>query len=96
MKKFVALLLAALMLVSVIHVASVPVYASDISQEEIDEAPVPEGWSLPGDGAVSSFIPFSYECQYCHETHEGVLGILFTMFHLILSAFDLGYKAVKN
>ena len=93
MKKFIALLLAALMLVSVLQVVAVPVFASTITQEDIDNAPVPEGWTLPGDADVSGYKPFSYPCDYCGETHEGFIGIFITLLHLLLSGFNLGQKA---
>ena len=96
MKKFIAVLLAALMLAGVMQVAAVSVFASSITQEEIDEAPVPEGWTLPGDGAVSKYIPFSYDCAYCNETHEGFFGIFITILHLFLQAVQLGQKAVER
>ena len=96
MKKFIALLLAALMLVSVLQVVAVPVFASTITQEDIDDAPVPEGWTLPGDGDVSGYLPFNYQCDYCGETHEGFFGIFIAMFHMLLQAFQLGQKAVTK
>ena len=96
MKKFIALLLAALMLVSVLQVVAVPVFASTITQEDIDNAPVPEGWTLPGDADVSGYKPFSYPCDYCGETHTGFLGIFMTLFHTLLSIYKLAEKAVKR
>ena len=96
MKKFIALLLAALMLIGVLQVTAVSVFASTITQEDLDDAPVPEGWTLPGDADVSGYKPFSYQCDYCGETHEGFFGIFITLLHLLLSAFNLGQKAVTK
>ena len=95
MKKIIAVFLAALMLVGAFQVAAVPVvYAEETNP--IDEAPVPEGWTLPGDGAVSGFIEFEYNCDYCGETHEGFIGIFIAMLHTLLSVFNLGKKAIER
>lgn len=96
MKKFIAVLMAVLMLIGVVQVTAVTAFASGITQEEIDEAPVPEGWTLPGDGAVSGYKPFEHQCDYCGQTHEGFFGIFITLLHLILSGFKLGQKAVTK
>ncbi len=94
MKKVIAVFLAVLMFVGVFGVTSAPVFAEDTNP--IDEAPVPEGWTLPGDGAVSGYKEFSYDCSYCGETHEGFFGIFIAVFHMILSAFNLGKKAIDK
>gem|GEM_PF-6299564 len=42
---------------------------------------------------ISGYIPFAYECDYCGETHEGFIGIFITLFHTLMSVFDLVKKA---
>ena len=99
MKKIIAVFLAALMFVGALHVATVPVFATEITQDDINDAPVPTedpGWTLPGDGAVSGYREFSVECDYCGETHEGFIGIFMAMFHALLSAFNLAKKAIER
>ena len=96
MKKAISVFMAVLMLFSVMQISAVTVFADEISQEDIDEAPVPEGWTLPGDGAVSGYKEFKYECDYCGETHEGFLGIFITLLHTLMSIFDLGQKAIQR
>ena len=96
MKKFIAVLMAALLIFGVVQVTAVTVFASDVTQDIIDEAPVPEGWTLPGDGAVSGYKPFNYECNYCGETHEGFFGIFIALLHMLLDAFNLGKQAVQR
>ena len=88
MKKALSIFLAVLMLFSAIQLTAVTAFATEITQEEIDEAPVPTGYAPSKE--------FSYECSYCGETHEGFFGIFITMFHLLLSAFNLGQKAVTR
>ena len=96
MKKFIAVLMAALMLIGVVQVTAVTAFASEISQDDINDAPVPEGWTLPGDGAVSGYKEFSHDCSYCGETHTGFFGMFITLLHLILDAFNLGKKAISK
>ena len=96
MKKAISVFMAVLMLFSVMQISAVTVFADEITQEEIGEAPVPEGWTLPGDGAVSGFKEFSYECDVCGNTHEGFIGILMTMLHMLVGMFKLGQKAVER
>ncbi len=88
MKKALSVFLAVLMLFSAIQLTAVTAFADEITQEEIDEAPVPAGYA--------QYKPFSHECSYCGETHEGFFGIFITLFHLLLSAFNLGQKAISR
>ncbi len=88
MKKALSVLLAVLMLFSAVQMTAISSFANDISQEESDEAPVPAGYA--------HYKPFSYECSYCGETHEGFFGIFITLLHLMLSAFNLGKKAISR
>ena len=96
MKKVIAVFLAVLMFAGVMQVTAVPVFAEDNMDDIIDEAPVPEGWTLPGDGAVSGYKPFEHQCDYCGETHEGFIGIFITMLHTFLSAIQLVQKAIQK
>ena len=43
---------------------------------------------------ISGYKPFEYECDYCGETHEGLLGIFVTLYHTILSGFELLKKSI--
>ena len=45
---------------------------------------------------ISGYIPFSYECDYCGETHKDLMGIFITMFHTLLSAIALLKKAITK
>ncbi|MCH5198121.1 MAG: hypothetical protein J1E34_04355 [Oscillospiraceae bacterium] len=51
-----------------------------------------EETTAPATPAISGFKPFSYECDYCGETHEGFLGIFVTILHTFLSGVEL----IKN
>ena len=41
-------------------------------------------------------FPFSYDCDYCGETHEGFFGVFITMIHTVLAAVKLITKAVQK
>jgi hypothetical protein len=97
MKKVLSVIMAALMLFSVLQFTAVTVLAEETTAADpLEEAPVPEGWTLPGDAAVSGYKPFSHECTYCGETHEGFFGIFITIFHLLLSAVKMGQQAASK
>ena len=96
MKKLLSVLLAALLLIGAVTTTAVPVvFAEDTTEANIEDAPVPEGWSLPGDGSVANYKEFKYECT-CGETHTGFFGIFIAMFHSILAIFNLATKAVNK
>lgn len=93
MKKIISVLLALIMVFSIASFTVVSVYAEDTQESNasyyvstVDNAT----------GAVSGYIPFSYACDYCGETHEGFFGVLITMFHTALSAIQLAVTAVKR
>ena len=92
MKKVISVLLALLMIFSVMSVGAVTAFAQDAETPVAAE----EGTTSNARGAVSDYIPFSYECDYCGNTHEGFIGILFAVFHAILQAAQLMATAVKK
>ena len=91
MKKVISVLLALLMMFSLASVGTVA-FAEDAETPVAAE----EDATSNARGAVSDYIPFSYECDYCGNTHEGFIGILFTMLHTVLQAAQLVVTAVKR
>ena len=91
MKKVISVLLALLMMFSLASVGTVA-FAEDAETPVAAE----EDATSNARGAVSDYIPFSYECDYCGQSHEGFIGILMTMFHTMISAIKLAYTAVKR
>ena len=91
MKKILSVFLALLMMFSLASVGTVA-FAEDTAPAVTAE----EDTTSNARGAVSGYIPFSYECDYCGNTHEGFLGVLFAMLHTVLAAAKLVVTAVKR
>ena len=93
MKKIISVLLALIMVFSIASFAVVSVYAEDTQENNVSYYVSTVDNAT---GAVSGYIPFSYACDYCGETHEGFFGVLIAMFHTVLSAVKLAVTAVQR
>jgi hypothetical protein len=87
MKKVISVLLALLMVFGVMSVGTVTAFAEDA------ETPVAAEEETT---RISGYIPFSYDCDYCGETHTDFFGMLITMLHTVLQAAKLVVTAVKK
>ncbi len=91
MKKVLSVLLSVLMIFSIAQLGTVTAFAAD------DTAAVAEeDTTSNAKGPVSGYRPFSVECDYCGETHEGFFGVFICMLHTVLSAVKLVVKAVQR
>lgn len=92
MKKVLSVLLSVLMIFSIAQLGTVTAFAADGAEAVAAE----EDTTSNAKGPVSGYRPFSVECDYCGETHEGFFGVFICMLHTVLSAVKLVVKAVQR